>query len=1117
MTKRRLHHHHQRRHTIWRHLINFHYGHQTMLKSLLLFLVSLSLVSQICGFGYVVPEVIYAFENEVDHSIECTFDLKQGDGLTSKHLLFNETCDRLSWKTYDTTHKSVEILSKNKIRLKLPNLPYSRCEYTCQLGKSRVAFTSVIVGKRLGNVKDFSCRSKDWLNMTCAFKEMDNYIPLSYRLTYKLDRHRAGNYYNCPLHNDSKRGQYCDLYYKGETTSGNVEKFKADDYFYFTLESRYAEKTGLVGTNTENFEIDHLANVVPAAPTDLLVTNTTTDEATLTFKVPSHYKNTRISFDYEVQTKCQFDESWQSTNFTNIHPTTSELRVPLRYPFTEYDLRLRVKSHTAQNTEEMWSPFVTEKVKTLSRVPDRPPESTFGAFYIHDDDNLTIYWRHLEKYEENGPDFRYDIRGPKTKEITSISAQFPHLHLSSQEHYFEIFSSNINGTSLKPLKSHVPVKSELLDVQISLVQIFQRDEANKHNLTWTVKGTEEHLIDKFVMFSCISISGNPNTCDGQFSYVTVSKEKRWIMFDADPTLLYAIAAYAGERTTGMKWSECRSNPPNYIGKLLHAAIDRIDPYSLSINWKVDCPDKMVIQKFNITICEEPSSVKCHSLYPEKHVRSQFVQDLKPYTVYRVLVSMISTSGKNGAPFEVLEKTAETAPSAPRDLKYSNLTANSVKLSWTKPETINGLIRHHRIEFFSYEKDTETNETRFIAHKHEKNMEVNSTSYILDGLRSFTKYDVYLFACTVECSNKSSNIIKFQTEIGAPEMPLSLTVNDQMISWTEPNHFGGNLSFYEVKIESHSASEEASVVYRVKSTSCRIHSLCQKKKNEYKIFVRAVNVIDPDVYWESPDPDELRFCSEEDQDLSNLSDYQIIYGEWSSSPYNCWNLAAFNLSYILGMLFFLSIFLVGAFLIYRRLNECMNIEIDLPPGVKDINDVHIRSKTNLFIFQKLFSRDPMSAAQQDIVLVYGAQSPEEVTSNEQNEPLLPPLEDFRKKLPPIREMPERDMEKTQNKTKIAENLTPYVEMKPTKAPESFELMSPETPYLQMRPSPTSIPANLPPNNNYVQISKGITPTNYVKNVVQPNVRTSLKDEMLKISQEQQKPVMSGYVQPGFTGR
>lgn len=425
----------------------------------------------------------------------------------------------------------------------------------------------LFTGKRLSNVKNFKCRSKDWRNMTCEFTEMDNYIPLSYELTYKLDHRNAPNRYQCPLKNDSKRGRFCDVYYDG-VRDGNGERpkkvdfYKGDDSFHFTLVSRYSERTGLSGEKVEYFEIDHLASVVPSAPLALRTVAVEADNVTIKYEIPSQYQYSRIRFDYELTVKSEYDTNWKesNTNFTNVEPNVTELRIPLDYAFSDYDIRLKIKSHNAPNQKDMWSPYMSTRVKTLSKAPDRPPNSTFGAFYIHDDDNLTIYWQQLKKYEENGPEFHYNISGPYTpKELKHVSAEFSHLKLDWHSYMFNIWSANTNGTSSTPLAIYVPQKQDLLDVQISLIQTYNED---KYNLTWTCKGSELNLIDKFVIFSCDSRSGNPNTCDDQLEFVTIEKSSHSLMFPAEPKLIFAIAAYGKGRTTGMQWNECRANAPN---------------------------------------------------------------------------------------------------------------------------------------------------------------------------------------------------------------------------------------------------------------------------------------------------------------------------------------------------------------------------------------------------------------------------------------------------------------------------------------------------------------------------------------------------------------------------
>uniref|UniRef100_A0A336MQ57 CSON004107 protein n=1 Tax=Culicoides sonorensis TaxID=179676 RepID=A0A336MQ57_CULSO len=1109
--------HHHKKKLLWNNLINFHNGHQTMLKSSFLFLISLCLVGQICGFGHVDPETIYAFENEVDAKIECTFNLSQGDGHNSSSLYFNQTCDNSNeWTIYDTSSSNVEILSANKIRFSLPYKQYSKCKYVCILKNvSHVAFTQVFIGKKLGNVINFKCRSIDWKNMTCEFTEMDNNLPMSYQLIYRLDHELSNTIYQCPLKNDSKRGRYCNVYPNPQHTN---EYYKPDDYFFFSLNSTFAERTGLKGNNVEPFKIDHLANVIPLRPSNFRPNQVGTNNVTVKYDLPSHYDNTRMRFDYEISIKSEYFETWKviDLNLTGIEPKIRELVIPLDHPFTDYDIRMRIKSSKANNTDEMWSSYVMTRTKTLSKVPDRPPTSTFGAFYIHDDDNLTIYWQQLKKYEENGANFQYvikEIHGNMTaKNQKRISAEFSHLKLDAKPYEFKIWSTNSNGSSQSALSIYVPQKRNLLNVKISLIQTYND---NNYNLTWTTSGPDTHAIEKFIIFSCESRSGNPNTCDDQLEFQYIDGNKNSLVFPAEPKLIFAIAAYDdGNRTTGMIWNECRSNLPDYIGKLLHAEIDQTESDRLGVKWRVDCPDKSIVVKFNITICPGVAlnEIECKTHFVNGNSRTFLIEGLKPFTLYKILLSMISTTGKRGVAFEVHEKTLETAPSAVRNLSYTNLTSVSVQLEWTEPKHINGIIRHQRIYYYSYEPDDDSkdsifNETRYIKHRHEKNVENNTTTFLLDDLKSFTNYDVYVVPCTVECSkDNDSSILKFKTPIGSPSAVALPKVDQKTISWSKPTHVGGNLTFYELKIESKiNGGESKSDVYRVKSLRCKMEKLCEKEANEYKILVRAVNVIASDLNWiQNYDQvsNETEKC-ETDDELFDLTEYELIPGEWSESPYSCYFHNSFHIIYkIFFSLIIMIILSVAFYFSYSKFIEMKKIEIDFPDSLKDVYDPKNRDS----LFKALFSRKkPDERPNDGIMYEFSPKIPEKVPNNN---------EIYHNLMQP-------DDEMTENR-EVNETLEPLLDLRATNIkllPIYEETVNEEPPYLSpdyMETSQNTATSyiqmealeNKSQQNNesgYVPFKRGIKTNNYVGNVleIQPNARHSIKDMLEKASQLQKE--------------
>lgn len=85
----------------------------------------------------------------------------------------------------------------------------------------------------------------------------------------------------------------------------------------------------------------------------------------------------------------------------------------LPYAFVTYDVRVRIRVSGAEDTPMMWSGNATLLFKSGSRIPDAPPATDVGGFYVDDNDHVYVYWRELPKHDENGPQFQYVVRSPE--------------------------------------------------------------------------------------------------------------------------------------------------------------------------------------------------------------------------------------------------------------------------------------------------------------------------------------------------------------------------------------------------------------------------------------------------------------------------------------------------------------------------------------------------------------------------------------------------------------------------------------------------------------------------------------------------------------------------------
>ncbi len=57
----------------------------------------------------------------------------------------------------------------------------------------------------------------------------------------------------------------------------------------------------------------------------------------------------------------------------------------------------------------LWSDKSVGEVRTLPIAPTKAPLTNVGSFEILEDRSVYVYWKKINKTDENGPDFRYRI------------------------------------------------------------------------------------------------------------------------------------------------------------------------------------------------------------------------------------------------------------------------------------------------------------------------------------------------------------------------------------------------------------------------------------------------------------------------------------------------------------------------------------------------------------------------------------------------------------------------------------------------------------------------------------------------------------------------------------
>lgn len=133
----------------------------------------------------------------------------------------------------------------------------------------------------------------------------------------------------------------------------------------------------------------------------------------------------------------------------------------LPYAHCIYDIRVSIEPKVAVD-DRMWSQNTSGTFRTLSKIPDCPPNTTFGGFEILDGrGKRLIYWQNVHGYQENGDNFTYSIQAVEDPSIKPVQLfktyavfdRLPNINIT-----FKIWSVNSEGKSLDHSIVFVPAQ-----------------------------------------------------------------------------------------------------------------------------------------------------------------------------------------------------------------------------------------------------------------------------------------------------------------------------------------------------------------------------------------------------------------------------------------------------------------------------------------------------------------------------------------------------------------------------------------------------------------------------------------------------------------------------------
>uniref|UniRef100_A0A182PTJ1 Fibronectin type-III domain-containing protein n=1 Tax=Anopheles epiroticus TaxID=199890 RepID=A0A182PTJ1_9DIPT len=908
-------------------------------------------VTQISALGWIYPkEAIYREVND-SFSLQCTLNMhSRTRGTNSSNLMFFRG-------DVPVPREQVKILNASTIEFTVDRAePHNDFIYTCKVNDTRgVGIRSVYIGHKPREVKDFKCRAPLWDKyMVCTFTPDPNSMSTSYELVFYSMYSPIIQNYSCKLETDNSTNQTkCIIKAEGYRL--------VNEHYYFFLNA-----TNRLGTLVQKFEVNHFDVVVPHVPIRCSIKDITSDSAVLTWEKWYKYDTFNRNFICEVKLLSMYDNNvWRTVSDEELTLNHREYTLPLRnlpYAATTYDVRIRMRTNSSEPGEDMWSNHTSCLFDTLPRKPDMPPDVAIGGFENSNEHHLFIYWRELANWQYNarsGLNYTITMIGQNGRIVEQHNVKggmFGWHHLSDMDYTFRIRSINAEGVSEHKSEIFVPARRHRLGKP--LIDKLLSDSGN-FTLSWKPPPRTDSPITSYTVFWCNTTSNSPNDCNGSINFTSVApNETTFVLSDVASTINFAVAANAGNVSSGMVWAACTATHKTDVGKLKTIWISEMLSSYIHLKWKTECGD-VAHTGYIIYYCPilSPRTLGCKE--PEdmvnvtdKNQHDFRLENLQPYVTYKIEIAMYSETHIGPRSDSLVNTTMEAAPSPPRNLTVISVTNNSISLHWKPPAHINGGKMFYKV--FYNEKSV----------KHDVEDLETDVYFTLDNLDAFTEYKITVTAETVKPSN-SSEPVRVRTWVGNPLVIGQPSTNSSYdskltISWNSPFKTSGCVEFYELKVE---ASQTVS--YQQRKTECQLReAICQNRESsKYEFFVRAVNVdIDEPMKasyeklscserWTELNkmwPDLRRFLGNaecgsldaitSDHDWLNAlpRNIRLLRGPWSE-PLVHW--CSMENNTILQPVFYVIFLLTGTVVLivysYFRVKHVWQLKVIIPDGLNDI--------------------------------------------------------------------------------------------------------------------------------------------------------------------------------------
>ncbi|MGH0158657.1 UNVERIFIED_CONTAM: hypothetical protein FKN15_046358 [Acipenser sinensis] len=506
----------------------------------------------------------------------------------------------------------------------------------------------------------------------------------------------------------------------------------------------------------------------PSAPGEIKIDSVEIDSVSLSWGSPDNMDGIPHSFyiTYYSSDKCHQDSITAPSNSTII----SKLRPGREYSFTVTTVLKNGTQSTSVSTSVCTKPY-------------RPGEIKIDSV---ESDSVSLSWGRPDNMDGMPHSFYItfssSVRSHQDSNSTVISKLRP-----GREYSFTVTTELENGIQSTPVSEAVCTKpSPPGEIKIDSV------ESDSVSLSWDSPVGIDGIPHSFKITSCSSDESDQDTTTAVSNSTVISELRPGREYSFTVTTVLEN----GTQSTPVSTSVCtKPSPPGEI------KIDSVEIDSVSLS--LVSPDNIngIPHSFYITYF---SSDKSHQDSITAPSNSTVISKLRPGREYSFTVTTVLENGSQSTP---VSTSVCTKPSPPGEIKIDSMEIDSVSLSWSSPDNMDGIPHSFHITYSSYDNS------------HQDSITARSNSTVISKLRPGREYS---FTVTIELENGTQSTPVSTAVCTKPSPPGqikidSVQINSVSLSWGSPDNMDGIPHSFYITYSSSDRSHQDSITAPSNST------------------------------------------------------------------------------------------------------------------------------------------------------------------------------------------------------------------------------------------------------------------------------------------------------------